>query len=46
MEQAKDTVFIQNMDDFGKVNEIYAKYFEGACPARSASRYLNFRRAS
>ena len=21
--------------DFGKVNEIYAKYFEGACPARS-----------
>ena len=31
----KTTVFIQNMDDFGKVNEIYAKYFEGACPARS-----------
>ena len=36
MEQVvKTTVFIQNMDDFGKVNEIYAKYFEGACPARS-----------
>ena len=34
MEQVvKTTVFIQNMDDFGKVNEIYAKYFEGACPA-------------
>ena len=31
----KTTVFIKNMDDFGKVNEIYAKYFEGACPARS-----------
>ena len=30
MEQVvKTTVFIQNMDDFGKVNEIYAKYFEG-----------------
>ena len=36
MEQVvKTSVFIQNMDDFGKVNEIYAKYFEGACPARS-----------
>ena len=31
----KTVVFIKNMDDFGKVNEIYAKYFEGACPARS-----------
>ena len=31
----KTTVFIKNMDDFTKVNEIYAKYFEGACPARS-----------
>ncbi len=47
MEQVvKTTVFIQNMDDFGKVNEIYAKYFEGACPHVPASRYLNFRRAS
>ena len=36
MEQVvKPTEFIQNMDDFGKVNEIYAKYFEGACSARS-----------
>ena len=26
---------VKTMDDFGKVNEIYAKYFEGACPARS-----------
>ena len=31
----KTTVFIKNMDDFAKVNEIYAKYYEGACPARS-----------
>ena len=35
MEQVvKTTVFIQNMDDFGKVNEIYAKYFPNK-PARS-----------
>lgn len=31
----KTTVFIKNMDDFGKVNEIYASYFQGAYPARS-----------
>ena len=31
----KTTVFIKNMDDFGKVNEIYASYFSGAFPARS-----------
>ena len=31
----KTTVFIKNMDDFGKVNEIYASYFTGAFPARS-----------
>lgn len=31
----KTTVFIDNMDDFGTVNEIYAKYFTGETPARS-----------
>ena len=31
----KTTVFIKNMNDFGKVNEIYASYFTGAFPARS-----------
>lgn len=31
----KTTVFIQNMDDFGKINEIYAKYFTEPYPARS-----------
>ena len=31
----KTTVFITNMDDFGKVNEIYAKYFTEPFPARS-----------
>lgn len=31
----KTTVFIKNMEDFGTVNEIYAKYFTGVFPARS-----------
>lgn len=32
----KTLVFIKNMDDFGKVNEIYGTFFkEGAFPARS-----------
>lgn len=31
----KTTVFIKDMNDFGKINEIYARYFEGECPARS-----------
>ena len=31
----KTTVFIKNMDDFGKVNEIYASYFTSDFPARS-----------
>ena len=36
MEQVvKTTVFIKEMDDFGTINEIYAKYFTGVFPARS-----------
>jgi 2-iminobutanoate/2-iminopropanoate deaminase len=31
----KATVFIQDMNDFGKVNEIYASYFGDHKPARS-----------
>ena len=31
----KTTVFIKDMNDFGKVNEIYASYFKKDCPARS-----------
>ncbi|HIU56752.1 MAG TPA: RidA family protein [Candidatus Ornithomonoglobus merdipullorum] len=31
----KTTVFIKDMDDFGKINEIYAKYFTEPFPARS-----------
>lgn len=32
----KTTVFLDNMDDFTCVNEIYAKYFVEPYPARSA----------
>ncbi|MDO4299523.1 MAG: RidA family protein [Lachnospiraceae bacterium] len=31
----KTTVFIKEMNDFGAINEIYAKYFTGVYPARS-----------
>ena len=31
----KTSVFIQNMDDFAKINEIYAGYFTEPFPARS-----------
>lgn len=31
----KTTVFIKDMNDFAKVNEIYARYFQKDCPARS-----------
>jgi len=30
----KTTVLLQSMDDFSKMNEVYASYFEGDCPAR------------
>ncbi|KAJ3041029.1 2-iminobutanoate/2-iminopropanoate deaminase [Rhizophlyctis rosea] len=32
----KTTVFLKNMNDFAKMNEIYAKHFGDARPARSA----------
>jgi len=31
----KTTVFIKDMNDFGKINEIYKKYFKEPFPARS-----------
>lgn len=31
----KTTVYIKNMDDFGKINEIYSRYFMSDFPARS-----------
>lgn len=32
----KTTVFLADMGDFAAVNEVYAKFFTGTCPARSA----------
>jgi 2-iminobutanoate/2-iminopropanoate deaminase len=32
----KTTVFLKNMDDFSAMNKVYASFFTGACPARSA----------
>lgn len=47
MEQVvKTTVFIQNMDDFGKVNESMRNISRAHARHVPASRYLNFRRAS
>ncbi|MBO0439551.1 RidA family protein [Candidatus Enterococcus ikei] len=31
----KTTVFLKNMSDFGKINDIYGKYFSNTLPARS-----------
>ncbi len=31
----KTTIYLVNMEDFGKVNEIYGSYFEKPYPARS-----------
>lgn len=32
----KTTVFLADMSLFAEMNTVYAKYFEGECPARSA----------
>ncbi|MCQ2405593.1 MAG: RidA family protein [Oscillospiraceae bacterium] len=32
----KTTVFLKNMGDFAAMNEVYAEYFCGDCPARAA----------
>ena len=32
---AKTTIFLADIDDFPKVNEVYAGFFEGEPPARS-----------
>ncbi len=31
----KVTVYLKSMDDFGAVNEVYARFFEPPCPARA-----------
>lgn len=32
----KTTVFLADMADFAEMNEVYASFFQGICPARSA----------
>lgn len=32
----KTTVLMQNIGDFGAMNEVYATFFKGECPARAA----------
>ena len=32
----KTTVLLADIADFGPLNEVYAKFFTGACPARAA----------
>ena len=32
----KTTVLLQNIGDFGAMNEVYATFFAGQCPARAA----------
>ena len=32
----KTTVLLKNIADFGKMNEVYATYFDGIYPARAA----------
>jgi 2-iminobutanoate/2-iminopropanoate deaminase len=31
----KTTVFLSNLNDFGAMNEVYARFFDENCPARS-----------
>ena len=31
----KTTIFLADMNDFAKINEIYSKYFKTDCPSRS-----------
>lgn len=31
----RTTVFLSNLNDFGAMNEVYARFFGEACPARS-----------
>ena len=32
----KTTVLLQHMSDFADMNEVYASFFDGVCPARAA----------
>ncbi|MEO0226109.1 MAG: RidA family protein [candidate division WOR-3 bacterium] len=37
----KTTIYLKNLDDFAKVNEIYARYFSKEPPARSTVEVAN-----
>ena len=41
----KTTIFLADIADFGKVNEIYAKYFANEVPARSCVEVANLPKA-
>ncbi len=32
----KATIFMKDMDDYGRINEVYARYFQASPPAREA----------
>ena len=42
----KTTIFLADIADFGKVNEIYAKYFANEVPARSCLEVSNLPKAA
>lgn len=42
----KTTIFLADIADFGKVNEIYAKYFANEVPARSCVEVANLPKAA
>ena len=42
----KTTVLIKSIDDFSQVNEVYATFFTGACPARICYEVANLPRGA
>jgi 2-iminobutanoate/2-iminopropanoate deaminase len=42
----KTTIFLRNMSDFARVNEIYGQYFQAAPPARSTVGNLDLPKAA
>lgn len=42
----KTTVFLDDIADFGEMNEVYKEWFKGVCPARSAVEVANLPKQS
>ena len=42
----KTTVFLNDIADFGEMNEVYKEWFKGVCPARSAVEVANLPKQS